>query len=71
MSSEEALAAIYDDYTNGNRCDMVGKIDAYGLYDFWEDMRDYLRASTGLDDDELASIQMHNICVIYHRIKYR
>ena len=66
--NKEALAAIYDDYTNGNRRDMVEKIDAYGLYDFWEDMRDYLSASTGLD---LAHIQIYHFCVIYHRIKYR
>lgn len=35
---------IHNSLLNGQRKQMVKQIDAYGLYDFWSDYKDYLNS---------------------------
>jgi hypothetical protein len=59
------IETIHESLVNGQRKQMVGQIDEYGLYDFWSDYRDYL-------DDIHANVGFFQDAVIsYHRIKNR
>jgi hypothetical protein len=67
------MQEIYNNYTNGNRRDMVELIDEYCLYDFWADLRDFL--GDHYDDDRQGIRNQRNdfqdICISYFRIKNR
>ena len=68
MANESKIYDILNSLMNGQRKQMTKQIDEYGLYDFWEDFKNYLQEtnlySTDPQNDWFAD------CVIsYHRIK--
>jgi len=71
-TKQEQLEAIYESYVNGQLKQMAAQIDAYGLYDVWDDIYSYLFSirKTLEYGDELADMTL-DIVIKYHRIKYR
>jgi hypothetical protein len=62
MSYQEDLEQIHESLVNGQRKQMVEQIREYGLYDFWEDYKNYL-------DNICANIgYFTDACISYHHI---
>ena len=66
---ESRIREIHNSLENGQRKQMVELIDEYGLYDFWDDYRSFLRASIFPADDESAFDYFADAVISYHRIK--
>jgi len=63
---EPTIEEIHENLINGNRRDMVKQIKKYGLYDFWEEYRDYL--SKTYEREESAFHYFTDACISYFRI---
>lgn len=69
MLKHEQLEEIHKSLVNGQRKQMVGQIDEYSLYDFWDDYGRYL---CDLCIEESAAFEYYRDAVVsYHRIKNR
>ena len=62
------IEEIHNSLINGQRKQMVDQIDAYGLYDFWEDYWNYL---TDFGSENSAIEHFKDVTISYHRIKNR
>ena len=61
------ISKIHDSLVNGQRRQMVDQIDEYGLYDFFEDYREYLNDT----EQGMAFHYFQDAVISYHRIKNR
>ena len=63
------LSDIHESLVNGQRRQMVQQIDEYGVYDFWQDYREYLHGIY----IEIDSILKYftDATISYFRIKNR
>lgn len=64
-SRDEDLEYAVESYINGQRKQMVRQIDEYGLYDFWADLKFYLRSFPKAFDT------FSGMVIAYHQIKNR
>ena len=65
----ERLEAIHESLTNGQRKQMVSQIDEYGLYDFWEDYKDFLYSHEGINGAKVMFDCFTDATISYFRIK--
>ena len=63
------IELIHLQFVNGNRKDAINLIDEYGLYDFFEDYKDYLTELYISDESVLEYFS--GITITYFRIKNR
>ena len=68
MNQIDPIEAIHDSLVNGNRRQMVGQINEYGLYDFWSDYKHMLIT---LYDDSGVLSYFSDAVISYHRITSR
>ena len=65
----KGIEQIHESLVNGQRKQMTAQIDKYGLYDFWEDYKDYLY---DLYEESTPAMRYFSDAVIsYHRVKNR
>ena len=69
MSKQEQLENIESNLVNGNRQECVKLIDAYGLYEFWADYKQYLFDLYVQERDRYT--QFTDMTISYFRIKNR
>jgi hypothetical protein len=63
------LESIYENFTDGNKEDVVALIDAYGV-DFWEDWQDYVLDIVGTEAKARAGVALYgDVAKVYHLIK--
>ena len=61
------ISEIHDSLINGQRKQMTEQIDEYGLYDFFEDYKNYLCDT----EQGMAFHHFQDAVISYHRIKNR
>lgn len=64
------IETIHNSLVNGQRRQMADQIDEYGLYDFFEDYRDYLNQFNWEPTPEKWGF-FTDACISYHRIRSR
>ena len=64
--SDHKIEEIHESLVNGQKKQMVQQIEEYGLYDFWEEYRNYLE---DFCDTEIAYMYFSDVAISYHRIK--
>ncbi len=67
QTKTDAMTEIHESLVNGQRRQMFHQINSYGLYDFWEDYKEYLaeiyvQDSSGYDYFTDATISYFRIC---------
>lgn len=62
------LDVIHESLINGQRKQMVAQIEDYGLYDFWEDYKEYLQSIYSTD---AVLSYFSDATISYFRIKNR
>jgi len=68
MTKREQLEIIINSLINGQRKQMVAQIEEYGLYDFWEDFKSYMKE---IYSNNLSSEYFEDAVISYFRIKNR
>ena len=67
MAIRRRIEIIHNSLINGQLKQMVEQIDDYGLYDFWEDYKDYLNDM----EQGVAYNLFAKATISYNRIKNR
>ena len=63
-----SIEAIVESLINGQRKQMVNQIDSYGLYEFWDDLKEHLDI---MYNKERAYELFADATISYFRIKNR